>query len=249
MNLSEYQRQFLGYVFGDSGAPVLANADVYRFGIEAKAVRALGYQYPTVKALVGPSVFQGLATDYFRMMKKQSGDWADFGWGFPGWIASHRVSDQVPYIPDVSRLDSHVSQVERIHYDELDVEGFSVIEEGLARCTLILNGAVQFFRSTHPVVSIWEAHKSPNPRETLSFAQARRMIAKGQGQNALVFRSGGRGMVQAVPERDFLVLEHLKEQRSIAQALGEDLLLEKNLSGWLQDMIAKRVIVSAKRIH
>ena len=52
MNLSDYQSQFLAFLFGDINKPGLPNSDVYRFGVEAKAVRALEHSYPTVKALL-----------------------------------------------------------------------------------------------------------------------------------------------------------------------------------------------------
>lgn len=249
MNLSEYQSQFLGFLFGETGSARLPNADVYRFGVEAKAVRAIESGYPTVKALLGHTAFQGVVVDYLRTIKKQSGDWSDFGWGFPSWIISHRISDQVPYLSDVARLDDYVNRAERMPFDEVNFESFSAIGEDLSGCTLILNRGIELFRSTYPVVSIWEAHKSAEPRDTLSFAQAKRMIAKGRGQNALIYRAGWRGMAEAVSEKDLEVLGHLREQHSIARAFGKNAVVEKNFAGWLQDMIAKRVIVGAQTIH
>jgi len=249
MNLSEYQCQFLGFLFGETNSMQLPNADVYRFGVEAKAVRAIENSYPTVKTLLGPTVFQGVVVDYLRTIKKQSGDWSDFGWGFPSWIISHRISDQVPYLSDVARLDGYVSRAERRPFDEVNFESFSNIGKDLSECTLILNRGLELFRSTYPIVSIWEAHKSAEPRDTLSFAQAKRMIAKGRGQNALIYRTGWRGIAEAISEKDMAVLGHLREQQSIARAFAKNVLLEKNFAGWLQDMIAKGVIVGARTIH
>jgi hypothetical protein len=249
MNLSDYQSQFLAFLFGGTNKPGLPNSEVYRFGVEAKAVRALEHSYPTVKALVGPADFEELALDYFRMVRKQSGDWSEFGWGFPSWTISHRISDRIPYLSDVARLDHHVGRVERSHYQEVDFESFSMIGEDLSSCQLILNSGLQFFRSVYPVVSIWEAHKSQTPQDTLSFAQAKRMIAKGRGQNALVYRAGWRGMAEAISEKDIALLERLRKQPSIAEAFGEGVLNETNFTGWLQDMISKRVIVGARTIH
>ncbi|MHA7925512.1 MAG: HvfC/BufC family peptide modification chaperone [Marinobacter sp.] len=249
MSLSDYQSQFLAFLFGGTNKPGLSNSEVYRFGVEAKAFRALEHSYPTVKALVGPVDFEELALDYFRMVRKQSGDWSEFGWGFPSWIISHRISDRIPYLSDVARLDYHVGRVERSHYQEVDFESFSMIGEDLSSCQLILNSGLQFFRSVYPVVSIWEAHKSQTPQDTLSFALAKRMIAKGRGQNALVYRAGWRGMAEAISEKDIALLERLRKQPSIAEAFGEGVLNETNFTGWLQDMISKRVIVGARTIH
>ncbi|WP_370257086.1 HvfC/BufC family peptide modification chaperone [Marinobacter nauticus] len=249
MNLSDYQAHFLQFLFGATNEPVLPNSEVYRFGVEVKAVRALEQGYPTVRALLGPADFEGLAFDYFRMIRKQTGDWSDFGWGFPSWIISHRISDRVPYLSDVARLDNQVARIERSHYEEVNVESFAAIEEDLASCSLILNKGLQFFRSMYPVVSIWEAHKSETPKDTLSFAQAKRMIAKGRGQNALIYRAGWKGMAEVIPETDLLLLEAVRNQRSIAEVFGEDVLNDTNFTHWLQDMIAKGVIVGAKAIH
>jgi len=249
MDLSDYQSELLAFLFGVTNKPTLPNSEVYRFGVEAKAVRALEHSYPTVKALVGASSFEDLALDYFRMIRKQSGDWSDFGWGFPSWIISHRISDRVPYLSDVARLDNHLGRVERSQYQEVDFESLSAIGEDLSSCQLILNSGLQFFRSVYPIVSIWEAHKSDTPQDTLSFAQAKRMIAKGRGQNALVYRAGWRGMAEAISEKDIALLERLRKRPSIAEAFGEGVPNETNFTGWLQDMISKKVIVGAKTIH
>lgn len=249
MNLSDYQSRFLEFLFDGSRKPEVPNSEVYRFGVEAKAVRALELSYPTVSALVGATAFHELALDYFRMIRKQSGDWGEFGWGFPSWIISHRISDRVPYLSDVARLDNHIARVERSQYDEVNVASFNAIGADLASCSLILNKGLQFFRSMYPVVSIWEAHKSETPKDTLSFAQAKRMIAKGRGQNALVYRAGWKGMAEVIPERDVLLLEAIRNQRSIAEVFGEDVLKNTNFTYWLQDMIAKGVIVGAKTLH
>ncbi|MEQ9547617.1 MAG: DNA-binding domain-containing protein [Marinobacter sp.] len=249
MNLSDYQSHFLAFLFGGSNEPALPNSEVYRFGVEAKAVRALEHSYPTVKALVGPAAFEELALDYFRMIRKQSGDWSDFGWGFPSWIISHRISDRVPYLSDVARLDNHIGRVERSAYEEVNVDSFAEMGEDLASCSLILNKGLHFFRSMYPVISIWEAHKSESPKDTLSFAQAKRMIAKGRGQNVLIYRAGWKGMAEIIPENAVLLLEAIRNQLSIAEVFGEDVLKETNFTNWLQDMIAKGVIVGAKTIH
>ncbi len=213
MNLSDYQAHFLEFLFGGTSTPVQPNSEVYRFGVEAKAVRALEQGYPTVRALLGPADFEGLALDYFRMIRKQSGDF------------------------------------ERSQYEEVNVASFNAIGEDLAFCSLILNKGLQFFRSMYPVVSIWEAHKSETPKDTLSFAQAKRMIAKGRGQSALVYRAGWKGMAEVIPEKDLLLLEAVRDQRSIAEVFGEDVLKDTNFTYWLRDMIAKGVIVGAKTIY
>lgn len=249
MNLSDYQSQFLEFLFGGNSKPRQPNAEIYRRGVEAKAVRALENSFPTVKALLGPSRFEGLSVDYLRTLRKQSGDWSDFGWGFPSWIISHRISDQVPYLSDVARLDHTVSGAERNLYDDVSSESFLAIGEELSRYSLVLNRGVQFFRSTFPVVSIWEAHKSQEPQDTLSFAQAKRMIARGKGQNALVYRAGWQGMAEAISDNEVVLLERLRAQRSIAEVFEDGVLQAADFSSWLQTMISKGIIVGAKIIH
>lgn len=249
MNLSDYQSQFLEFLFGDNPEPGQPDAEVYRRGVEAKAARALESNYPTVKALVGASRFEELSIDYLRTIRKLSGDWSDFGWGFSSWIISHRISDQVPYLSDVARLDNAVHRAERGGYDHVSYDSFSSIGDNFSGSSLILNSGVHFFRSTFPIVSIWEAHKSQEPKDTLSFAQAKRMIARGKGQNALIYRMGWRGVAESIEEHDVLLLEQLREQKSIAEMFGGGLLQATNFTSWLQTMISKGIIVGAQRIH
>ncbi len=75
------------------------------------------------------------------------------------------------------------------------------------------------------------------------------MIAKGRGQSALVYRAGWKGMAEVIPEKDLLLLEAVRDQRSIAEVFGEDVLKDTNFTYWLRDMIAKGVIVGAKTIY
>ena len=249
MTLAEYQRELVRYLFGDREAPPLPNAEVYRRGVEAKAVRALGYRYPTVKALLGTDRFQTLAIAHFRSSRKTSGDWADVGERLPAWIAGQEIAGSLPYLADVATLDHGIAQVERKPYDDVDLASFSMVGSRLNNCTLLLNEGVSLFRSGFPVVSIWEAHQGERPKESPSFDRARRAIAAGFGENALIYRSGWRGVAERLSDRDLLRLSRLRSKQSISAAFGGDALQAPELTDWLQHMIARKVIVGARHIH
>lgn len=249
MTLSDYQNRFLAYLFSAQEPPPLPNIDVYRLGVEAKAVRALGHRYPTVKALLGASGFSDLVLGYLRVFGKRSGNWFDFGDELPAWVGHQAVSQQAPYLAGVAQLDWLVAKVERSAYDDVDYGSFSEALGNLDTCVLVLNSAIEFFESGYPVVSIWGAHRNEHARETPEFVQARSMLARGEGQNALILRSGWRGVAESVSDRDLGLLRRLTGHQSLSRAVDESVLLGPDFSGWLQGMIAKKVIVGVRHLH
>lgn len=246
MSLSTYQNDFLAYLFGITEEEPVPNAAIYRRGVEAKAERALGLSYPTVRALLGQERFEELSIEYLQNHKKTSGDWFDFGREFGHWIGTRDIVETAPYLKDVAQLEWSLAIIERSDYSEVDVESFSLIAQDFADCKLVLNGSVRVFRSAYPVVSIWEAHQSSTPRETLSFAHAKRLLAKGLGQNVLVTRDGWRGLPEAISEQDMAWIEKLKARRRVSQLFDEDTLISARFSEWLQELIAKKVIIGVE---
>ena len=249
MTLSDYQTSFLEFLFGQVGSVSAARMDVYRSSVHGKAMRAARLHFPTVKALLGLATFEALVRYYLSASKKDSGDWSDFGWGFEEWIHHHGLHSHLPYLSCVARLDSAVKRVEQSQHDELDISSFTGIGDDMHRCTLVVNQGVVLLRSAYPIVSIWEAHQSPLPEKTPSFTEAKKLLAQGSGQSALVYRSGWRVLVQELREKDMAWLESFKAQRSVADALGGSTLVETHFAGWLQDMVARKIVVGARLIN
>jgi hypothetical protein len=97
--------------------------------------------------------------------------------------------------------------------------------------------------SAHPVVSIWQAHRSQAEDR---FVPVREAFAAGHGENALVGRDGPKAVVQPLPGADARFVQVLLDGRSLAHALDHagpefafDRWLPQALSrGWLRSIEA-----------
>ena len=94
--------------------------------------------------------------------------------------------------------------------------------------------------STHPVATIWRAHRCTDADR---FAPVRAALAAGQGETAFVWRQGWRGDVAAVNDVDASFLRALTEGATLADALDrtpdldfEAWLLQALRQQWLADL-------------
>jgi hypothetical protein len=114
--LRELQAEFRQSVlFGNDavvGDAVVANglavADrlrIYRNTARITMIAALRLSFPAVDALVGGDFFEMAAARFSRASPPTSGCLADFGGGFPAFLAALPEAAGVPYLPDVGRFE------------------------------------------------------------------------------------------------------------------------------------------------
>ncbi|WP_298354351.1 DUF692 family multinuclear iron-containing protein [Rhodoblastus sp.] len=102
--------------------PLFAHCDaparfaVYRNNSAVAAIEALKAQFPTVSRLVGDEAFRGAARAFAQETPPVSPILADYGREFPDFLArflENQDVTEVPYLPDVARLDWAVLQALR----------------------------------------------------------------------------------------------------------------------------------------
>ena len=110
-----------------------------------------------------------------------------------------------------------------------------------AALRLHLSEAVALIASPHPVVSIWQAHRSDAPDR---FAPVREALARGHGERALVHREGFAVRVLAVPEATAGFMQALRAGASLGHALDaagprfafDGWLVQALQQGWLRSV-------------
>ena len=101
-------------LFAPCDAP--ARFAVYRNNSAVAAIEALKAQFPTVLRLVGDEAFRGAARAFAQETPPTSPVLADYGREFPDFLAQFLENQgvtEVPYLPDVARLDWAVLQALR----------------------------------------------------------------------------------------------------------------------------------------
>jgi hypothetical protein len=91
-------------ILGDA-IPAAARLRVYRHHVFESLGAALAATFPTVQAVVGADFFRGLARSFVGQSPPGQPVLAEYGAGFPAFIAGHDAARGLPYLADVARLD------------------------------------------------------------------------------------------------------------------------------------------------
>ena len=134
---------------------------IYRGNALANARKALSGAYPVINRLVGDDFFEGLAREYQRRFHSRSGDLNDYGDAFSGFLVDFPHAQDLPYLPDVARLEW---AVHRAHY-AADVVAFdlsrlaAILPERQGDLRFGFNPAASMLASRFPIDRIWEVNQ------------------------------------------------------------------------------------------
>ena len=110
--LRELQEAFAAHLAGQEQpalaaeiGPAAARLRIHRHHVLDSLASALAATFPTVQAVVGTDFFTGLARAFIVQSLPNQPVLAEYGAGFPGFIAGHAVVRDLPYLADVALLD------------------------------------------------------------------------------------------------------------------------------------------------
>ena len=134
---------------------------LFRGNLSATWRRTLGHAYPVVLALVGEQFFAGLARAYGRQYPSDGANLNHFGARFADFLSSFPPAAELPYLPDMARLEWAVhlahyaadapalapEALAALHPDQLEARGFA------------LHPACALLASNWQVAALWQAHQ------------------------------------------------------------------------------------------
>lgn len=180
-SLRELQQAFARAVFAAPGdvAPFAAGGQVlaaerigiYRNTIFANYRKALSATFPVVKRLVGAPLFNAAVGAYVRACPSVCGDLNVYGDGFGDFLSGHAPFSDLPYVPDVARLEWAIDEAQRAPDAERAphavLEAFSAVPpERLPALRLQLEPSCRFVSSAYPILRIWNAHQPDHAGDT-----------------------------------------------------------------------------------
>jgi hypothetical protein len=145
-------------VVGDS-IPAEARLRVHRHHVRHSLASALAATFPTVEALVGADFFRGMAGAFVERHLPAQPVLAEYGQGFPRFVAGWEPARSLPYLADVARLDWalnlawHATDEGRLAAADLAAEP----AERLPLLRLVLSPGTSLLGSPYPVDRIWTA--------------------------------------------------------------------------------------------
>lgn len=154
-DLGTFQRRFVAAI----DAPAVGALAVYRNTVIHGAVEALRSNFPVVEQIVGEEMFEGVAVEFSAAQPPRSPILALYGEQFAEWMSQQAWIVDLPYLPDVAR-------VERLHVECLmaaDADALAEVPSDLSQIRLSLHPATRFGWLQTPAMSIWLAHQRPVP--------------------------------------------------------------------------------------
>lgn len=135
---------------------------VYRNTVMKGCIDALQANYPSVTRLVGEEWMRAAAAIYARMYQTEDPRMLHYGEQFADFLAQFEPAAELPYLPDVARLDRFWSESYTAHDEEpLDIATLSdLAPEVLAGTVLHPHGSARWaWFATGPIYTIWEKNR------------------------------------------------------------------------------------------
>ncbi len=195
------------------GQPASKRFGIYRNNVTVSLVNALSEVFPTVQNLVGEDFFRAMASVYVQDNPPTSRLLFEYGASFPDFLAAFEPAEDLPFLPDVARLER--LWLDSFHAaDAVPLDGGllqRVAPEELAEITLTAHPAARLFRGTHAAVTIMARDRAGEPLDDLDPFVA---------EDGLVTRPAFDPEIRHLPKggADFVGL--LIEGRTLGEAAG-----------------------------
>jgi len=135
---------------------------VYRGNAVANASKALGMAYPVIEKIVGAEFFGGLCRAFWEEQPSCNGDLNEYGEGFADFLAGFPHAADLPYLPDVARVEWRVNCAQ--HAEDHSAIAIAMIADvppdAVADLRFALQPALALLSSSWPVASIWQQHQA-----------------------------------------------------------------------------------------
>jgi hypothetical protein len=225
----------LAGALADGAVPAAAGLAVYRHHVRASLAAVLEAAFPAVCRIVDARFFRWAADGYVRAHPPAGPCLHEYGAGFPAFLAGFAPCGDLPYLPDVARLEWALHAA--VHAEDappVDPARLRAHAPGdLARAVLRLHPSLSLVASPWPVDRIWRANQPGADRgETVDL--------RGGAVALEVRRDGDDAVFRALDPADHALRRALAAgaplERAAAAALGIDPGFD--LAGALRDLLA-----------
>jgi hypothetical protein len=173
-SLRELQRSFAGALFApEDSEPAFAIAGsaraaeriaIYRNAVFANYRNALGATYPVVRRLVGAPFFNTAVDAFVRGHPSASGDLNVYGDVFADFLASYPYAADLPYLPDVARLEWAIDEAQRAadvprNPEAVLVALSAVPSDQVAALRFRVDPSCRLVASSFPILRIWQVNQ------------------------------------------------------------------------------------------
>lgn len=216
--------------------------NVYRNNIHASLIGVLEGRFPAVSRLVGTEFFAAMARVYINEHPPRSAILMEYGETFAEFLESFEPVSDVPYLPDVARIEwawsfaYYAADAEPVDPEELQ----ALAPDAIGDIAFALHPSLSIVCSRFPAVTIWEANigeQEPAPID-----------AGAGGEDAMILRPHSDVEVRRLPAGGASFIKVLQAGKSLAGAV---VVAEQSAPGFdvqanLAGLFASGAIVDAK---
>lgn len=136
---------------------------VYTGGYPARINEALNESFPAVAHVLGEGAFDALVHRYIAAEAFHSYNLNDAGTALPGFLQTDRLSGDLPFLPDLARLEWQVARA--FHARELPPFDSAVAADWTfddwARALVRFQASTALLESNWPIREIWGCRETP----------------------------------------------------------------------------------------
>ncbi len=195
--LAAFQDAFAEALLADAPAGPVARQpgfSVHRNTSARGSVEALRSAFPTVDLMLGEDMFGEVALAYRTEQPPRTPVLAAYGACFPNFLARQTWAAELPYVPDVARLDW--LWLESLLARDCSMPRTPSKWDGTQR--IVLHPTARFAWTTTPAMTIWQAH-----RRAEDFAE---LTPEWREEGALFARRGFSVQAQQIGRPEHLLL-------------------------------------------
>lgn len=152
-------------VIGPRGKGAKKRFAIYRNNVTVSLINALADIFPAVQRLVGEGFFRDMARVYVAEEPPQSALLFEYGCGFPDFLERFEPVAELPYLPDVARLER--AWLDAFHAADADALQPSTLgaipPERLGETIFTPHPATRIVQSRYAAVSIFSANREKRP--------------------------------------------------------------------------------------
>ena len=226
------------------GFPPERRFAVYRNNVCVGLVDALAERFPICLQLVGDEFFRAMAQCYMRERLPRTPMLFEYGDAFATFVSEFEPARELPYLPDVARLEYavgaayHAADAAPLSLDFLRALPY----ERLDSATAVLHPSTQVVASEHPIVSIWRRHMSDEKMKPLELDRS---------EEALVVRPELAISVSMLPPGGSAFVDALRNGRTFGEAMNAAtaVVADFKLTDCLRELLLTGAFVAVSVAH
>lgn len=246
-SLRELQTRFASALLGgDADGDGAERIAIYRNTVRANYRNALGATYHVVSQLVGEPFFHAAVDAYVHACPSTGGDLNVYGGSFGEFLATYPHARNLPYLPDVARLEWAMDEAGRAADAGGTPEAIlaalgTIPAERITALRFALDPSCRLLTSPYPVLRIWQVHQ---PGYTGDIA-----VAFDAAADHLLVRREDNVVVERLAPGNFALLRTLADGGDLAAALDAAVVAEPafDLGTSLRTCVANRTLAELRR--